>query len=122
MTTRHLFSIGEAVLFVRNGSAAVGTVYDVARSIVGGFVVQTPDGVRRVAPSRMLEPLPAGTPVYGPGVEVRVRSDAPDYAGQTGLVSAPELRDQMFGYWIFLGPSRRVWIPAGALTPAGGVR
>jgi hypothetical protein len=116
MTT---FNPGDKVLFSLNHADRTGTIQREALRDEHGWIIDADDP--RPGPwfafSHEITAIPADAPIFTPADRVQVNTDAPHYAGRVGAVDGPAIRDDMFGYWLWLDrPEEPAWIPAEALS------
>ncbi|NUQ98340.1 MAG: hypothetical protein HOY79_17910 [Streptomyces sp.] len=123
------FKHGRKVLFQLDRTYHTGTI--ISRESLGsvsGWLINA-DGPRPgpwFAYDDDITAIPADAPILLPDTDIQITADAPYYAGRTGHVDSPAVRDSVFGYWLHLtSPKELAWAPAQALhvlTPSGGAR
>jgi hypothetical protein len=114
------FNPGDLVMFTLGRASYIGTVQP-DTSGAHDYIIETPSGTRWYVGPDELTLLPAGTPLFRAGQQVRVADDAPFHPGAAASIGGPEFRGVLFGYRLHLGDgSATGWAPAGALKPMVG--
>lgn len=114
MTT---FNRGDKVIVHQPNSAFVATIdYATIIGIDHGYAVNTADGTLRFVDTWPMTLLPADAPLFQFGQDVLVVDAGRD--GRAAVVTDPECRGDLFGYWLHLTDTgERVWVPAQLLAP-----
>jgi len=109
------FDLSDLALFTNSAGRRVVKIIEILDP-AHDYIVHAVGGTAYFAHHSELEPLPADTPAFAADTRVLVAD-----AGRTGIVSAPEFRGNLFGYWLDLDDTgEHMWVPAELLTAHEG--